>query len=1004
MGIALAFGISGAIVSSNNASAQSITTDTTLNPSPQTLIKVNDGQRDVYTIPQALGQTVGNNLFHSFREFSLPNGERADFKSDSSIRNILSRVTGGSPSLINGEIYTSSPNVNLFLINPYGIIFGPNASLEVGSRTGRGAFVATTVDALVWPNGSQFSATNPGGPSSLLTIVGDPGGFLSSSRTPGPISNLGGKLEVYDNQSLLFVGGNTTLDGGELKAQGGRVEMVAVGGAGRVDLDLNSTDKALTFNDDLVRADVLLTNKAQINATTGQNNGTGSGLIRILGRNISITNGAKLDTSTFGSPDAGIVAFNASDSLVISGKDTVVFSQVTSGATGNAQGIGIKAKSFYLLDGAQLTTSTFGQGNSGVVLVEADQAVLDNSAIFSTVESGAQGDALGIKITAGSIILNNDAELQTLTRGLGDAGVIILETNGGAVALNNGRIFSTVETGGEGKGGGISIETGTLSLSNGGQLQTLVRSGGKGDAGVIYVNATGSIDLRGISPTNGKPSGIFSTINEGAEGGIGSSQFAGGIFRSLLTGRADNLVGAIFLETGSLSLTDGAVITTNTAGEGNAGAIVVLARDKVSLTNGGGIGSAVETNGQGDGGAILMSAGELSIEGTADRRSGITTETNGQGDAGLIYVETDRDIKVKGDRNGFFSTVEAGGIGTSGAIFLNTRSLTLRDGAEVSVNNQEFGEAGSIFISAKEHIFLLNRAKITATTLSGNGGNIYLEAGDFLVLLRNSDISTTAGNPSNPTAGTGGNGGSIYINQGIQRARGVWGIPVNNSDITAQADVNNRGGKIRVNSGRLYSIARRVASPNTNDINASGGFELIGDVQTNEVDIDPTQGLINLPETPIDPSRLIAQACPARARGSATEVNKFTVPGRGGLEPSPNDTLQNNSVETDFITPNPPRENRKGNDSSSNPSGSVSSESQVSKTPQLVEAQTRNGSSSNPSDSASSEHPVQKTAPLVEAQGWVYGANGEVILTAQANTATPQSPSLTPAAAPCNAY
>lgn len=148
----------------NSAFAQSITLDGSLGSS-QPL------NGPVYTIPQDVGTTVGNNLFHSFRQFNLNTGESAIFQSGVNIRNIFSRVTGGSPSLIDGLIATQSGNVNLFLINPSGIIFGSNARLNVGSTT-RGSFVATTVDAIEFPNGAQFSATNPKGASSLLTIVG----------------------------------------------------------------------------------------------------------------------------------------------------------------------------------------------------------------------------------------------------------------------------------------------------------------------------------------------------------------------------------------------------------------------------------------------------------------------------------------------------------------------------------------------------------------------------------------------------------------------------------------------------------------------------------------------------------------------------------------------------------------------------------------------------------------------------------------------------------------
>lgn len=972
LGVVLIFGMSSAIAFSPVRVLAQITTDGTLGPA-QTLIK--DGQ--VYDIRPELGQTVGTNLFHSFGIFNLNQGEIADFQSNSGINNILARVTGGRPSLIDGQMFTSSADVNLFFINPYGIIFGRNSSLDVGGQRGRGAFVATTVDALVWPNGTQFSATNPEGPSSLLTINGDPGGFLALARTPGPISILGGKLEVYDNQSLLLLGGNVTLtdngdsNGAELIARGGRVEIGSVGGAGQVDLDLQSPDKALGFPDDLVRADVLLTNGATINATTGQNNGSGTGLIRILGRTIALTNGTQLDTSTYGQNDAGIIAFNATNSVVISGQGTNISSNVREGAQGDAGGIGIRARSFFLTDEARLTTSIFpgGQGNSGLVLVQADQVSIDNSFIFSTVEEEAVGNALGIQIEASSISLTNNTELQTITKGSGDAGTIFLQTNGGSVALDNSRIFSTVEAGGVGKGGRIQIETGSLFLNNGAQLQTIVRAGGTGDPGIIYVEAANSVSLAGISPTDGKPSGIFSVIDEGAEGGFGSNQFAGGIFDAILGDGGADIVGAIGIDTGSLSLTDGAQLNTSTGGTGNAGAVLVLARDKVSLTNGGAILSAVATGAQGDSGAVLMEVGSLSIDGTSGVPTGLTTETNGNGDAGLIYLEAQGDIAIRGAGSGIFSTIEQGSTGDSGGILINARDLLIRDGAEVSVsnNNLSTGTAGDIEINVRD-LRLENGGLLTAITQSGNGGNIELNVQDFLVLTRNSNISTTAG-----TANDGGDGGNIKINTDSPRARAIWSIPVNNSNITAQA-FTGTGGSIRVNVGRLYRIDRRSNDfPQTNDITVSSTYGREGQLEINSVDIDPTQGLTNLPQAPVDVSRQIRQRCALRT-GDSAQVNKFTITGRGGLPPNPADTLQNESVLTNWVTIDPQVGDNNENDASPRPDRTVSPSSRES-----------------------------KASELVEAQGWIYGKNGEVILTARTANITPHSSSLTPAAS-CNAY
>ena len=171
----------------------------------------------------------GGNLFHSFGEFGVPTNNIANFLNDSGTptSNILSRVTGGNPSNIFGTIQTEGfGNANLFLMNPAGIVFGPNASLNVG-----GAAHFTTADYLRLADGVQFTAL-PGAQDALLSIAPIAAfGFLGP--IPGTISVDGSTLSVGEGQTLSLVGGDITIGSG-LNAPGGKIAVASVASSGEV--------------------------------------------------------------------------------------------------------------------------------------------------------------------------------------------------------------------------------------------------------------------------------------------------------------------------------------------------------------------------------------------------------------------------------------------------------------------------------------------------------------------------------------------------------------------------------------------------------------------------------------------------------------------------------------------------------------------------------------------------------------------------------------------------
>src|SRR5919109_3518410 len=179
-------------------------------------------------IPDTVGQTVGTNLFHSFGLFNINTGESATFTGPSSIENVLGRVTGGSSSFIDGLLRTQFENAspNLFLLNPAGVLFGPNASLDV-----QGSFHVSTADYLKLGEGGRFEATNP--ENSVLTVA-PPEAFGFLGENPGPITVTGSTLEVSEGKTLGLEGGDISLSGGRLAAPSGRIDLVSVKSPGEV--------------------------------------------------------------------------------------------------------------------------------------------------------------------------------------------------------------------------------------------------------------------------------------------------------------------------------------------------------------------------------------------------------------------------------------------------------------------------------------------------------------------------------------------------------------------------------------------------------------------------------------------------------------------------------------------------------------------------------------------------------------------------------------------------
>ena len=896
------------------------------------------------------GTQQGNNLFHSFSEFNVREGRSVYFENPAEVTNILSRVTGNDLSDILGTLGVGAPGAlgtaNLFLINPNGIIFGPNARLDVG-----GSFVATTANAIGFGNQGFFSASAPNTPT-LLAV--NPSAFLFNQIAAASIQNNSVApagleptrrvetfgLRVPDGRSLLLVGGDISMNGGRLNAFGGRVELGGVAGTGTVGLSVSDNEMRLLFPDGLARADISVVNTSRIDVA--EKNG---GSIVINARSLDISGRSRLVAgiaSGLGtaSSQAGDITLNATEEIKVR-QSSGIGNNVFSNATGNSGDLIITTGSLFVTDGSQLQASTSGQGNAGNVIIDAHERIgLDgDTAVFSSVGQTGTGNGGDIHIATGTLSVTNGAQLIASTSGQGNAGSVIIDTRE-RIGLD-GRssdgtfgsdVFSRVEKTGRGQGGEIRITTGELSVTNGAQLVADTR--GQGDAGSIIIDARERVSF------DGNKTDVFSNVSQTG------------------TGKG----GEIRITTGELSVTNSAQLVSSTSGQGDAGSIIIDARERISFDRGYAF-SSVEQTGTGNGGEIRITTGELSVTNGAQ----LSASTREQGDADSIIIDARERVSFDGNNTSTFSNVSQTGRGQGGDIRITTDKLELTNGGGLIASSSGQGDAGDVEVSAGSIRFDLGG--ISSETASGDGGNITLSVQDILLLRRGSLISTTAG-----TALAAGDGGNITINTPF-----IVAVPSENSDITANA-FSGSGGTVEVTAQGIFGLEPRsrqelqtllgTDNPSelvprrlpSNDITAISQTDpsLRGQVTLNTPDVDPSRGLVNLPAELVDVTGLIGQDCPGGGGTVGQSVSEFMITGRGGLPPKPTEPLRSDAVRVNLDTPTQSQENRA--------SGAV----------------TVNPTTSEPS-------------PLVEAQGWVINDKGEVVLLAQASTVTPSSYPLTPA-------
>ncbi|KYC42618.1 hypothetical protein WA1_14820 [Scytonema hofmannii PCC 7110] len=827
------------------------------------------------------GSQVGNNLFHSFSQLSLPTGASAIFNNALDVQNIISRVTGGFPSNIDGMIQANG-SANLFLINPNGIIFGPNAQLNIG-----GSFFATTANSLKFADGTELNTSSSQTPPLLTVSV--PVGLQYGQ--PGAIAVQGSHLSVQPSQTLALIGGEVALSGGTLSAESGRVELGGVAGAGTVGLTATGSQYQFIFPKDLAKANVLLTNNALVTTS-----GDGGGNIQLTGQQLTIQD-SRVEANTLGSISGANLILHASNSVVISSASTTgtfesgLFAE--NSGNGASEGIAIATNKLLVEGEARISTATSvnSSGAGGNITVNASDATelfgVDSPdfSLFTGLLTDTQGSGVGgdLTVNTGQLIIHNGAQLTTATSGNAQGGNLIVNARDTVELIGvspsdllASGLFSAVQTG-SGNAGTLTVNTGRLIIREGAQIFAGTITTSEGNGGNIVINASDFVNIGGVSPIYKIPSGVFSNTNPDTLGNAGN----------------------LTINTKQLIIKDGANIAVDTFGFGKGGVLAINATDSVQL----------------------LGQGPLS-ENPLDPNELIPTFSSLS--ASVLNPDNTQDAT---------------------SISINTEKLLVQEGARISVDNRGLGKGGNINIQARS--ILLNNAGnsqenaggIQATTGSGEGGNITLQVKDLLLMLNGSKISTDA-------TGGSSNGGNITITSSILGA-------FNNSDITANA-ILGRGGNVQIVTQGIFGTQFRPALTPESDITATSGFGLSGVVDIKTPNIDPTKGIINLPEQLTDVSTLISQSCGGRGKSGS-----FTITGRGGLRQSPEGALSSDIVLQDIDT----------------------MPVQLSSSPKITLASTK----------------IAQSAPneIIEAQGLAVNSRGEVFLIAQAPDITPHSRWLT---------
>ena len=484
-----------------------------------------------FEILSEYGRQEGNNLFHSFSQFDLNKEQSATFTGDETIQNIIGRVTSGKYSIIDGTLRTQIPRVDLYLVNPGGFIFGPNAKLDL-----QGSIHLSTAHQIKLGSQGVFNAA-PSQENHLVSVPPSAFGFLGGP--PAKISIQQSQIGTGQGKTFSLIGGEIDINAARLRAISGQVNLVSIGSTpaeiqkdftkpstgqfGKIVIENQSSiDVGKEGAGDIyIRSgELILSNSDIIANTSASKNG---GVIKLEVEELRLSASSSIDSRTFGPGQGGQIILKVSGTAMLSEGSIIQSSTLSSDPqAGNAGNIILEAQCLNL-EGGTISSATKGKGQGGDINISvAEKISLISSSDFpSIIEASSEpqqgkenqagnagriylqaqdlhlsgsggkidnstlGSGLGGNITINvlnKLTLSDQAFISADSKGMGEAGNITL--NAKELVLHAGTISTATD---QARGGNIIINTRQSVQVQEGQISATV-SGGHGNGGNLLIS------------------------------------------------------------------------------------------------------------------------------------------------------------------------------------------------------------------------------------------------------------------------------------------------------------------------------------------------------------------------------------------------------------------------------------------------------------------------------------------------------------------------------------